>query len=325
MADSRHGAHRRRMDVRVRQLLDRQDGVIARRQALELGMEPHDIRRLLRRGTWMQVHRGTYVAHNGEVTHRQRVWAAVLWAWPAALWGVSALRALDRRAPDGAESVHLAVGRHRGGLRPPAGVVIHHVEALETVVLWNASPPRTRVEDAALDVAMAARRQADAVAVLAQVVQRRQTTPARLMHALGQRRRAVGRRWLGAVLADLAAGTCSVLEHGFLTLVERPHRLPRAERQRPARSSQGLVYRDADYGPLLVELDGRLFHDSPAARDRDLERDLDAAVDRCASLRLGWGQVFDRPCSTAAKLTLVMANQGVAVRARPCGPSCAIR
>ena len=86
-----------------------------------------------------------------------------------------------------------------------------------------------------------------------------------------------------------------------------------------------MVYRDADYGPVLVELDGRLFHDSALARDRDLERDLDAAVDGRASLRLGWGQVFDRPCSTAMKLAVVMRQRGVDLEPRACGPSCTIR
>ena len=274
----------------------------------------------------MTVHAGVYVVHAGPLTWHQRAWAAVLWAWPAALWGPTAIQALERPELLGATvTMHVAVGRHRSGLRPPPGVVVHHVEGLETSVLWNASPPRTRVEEAALDVAMAAESDLDAVAVLAQVVQRRRTTADRLSRALAGRGRASRRRWLSTVLSDIAAGTCSVLEHGFLTRVERPHRLPRAHRQLPARSSQGLVYRDADYGPVLVELDGRLFHDSATARDRDLERDLDAAVDRRATLRLGWGQVFERPCATAAKLAAVMHDRGIPLRARPCKPGCPVR
>ncbi|WP_235734930.1 hypothetical protein [Nocardioides alcanivorans] len=35
-------------------------------------------------------------------------------------------------------------------------------------------------------------------------------------------------------------------------------------------------------------------HTGAEARDRDLERDLDAAVDGLAGVRLGWGQVFSR-------------------------------
>ena len=52
----------------------------------------------------------------------------------------------------------------------------------------------------------------------------------------------------------------SALEHGYLNRVER-------------------VYRDAAYTEhVLVELDGRLFHDSTGARDRDFDRDLVALV-----------------------------------------------
>ncbi len=39
---------------------------------------------------------------------------------------------------------------------------------------------------------------------------------------LDSRRRLRRRRWLRAVLLDIADGTCSVLEHGYLVRVERP-------------------------------------------------------------------------------------------------------
>ena len=41
------------------------------------------------------VHPGVYVNHTGELTWLQRAWAAVLFAWPAALSHDSALRAAD--------------------------------------------------------------------------------------------------------------------------------------------------------------------------------------------------------------------------------------
>jgi hypothetical protein len=181
-----------------------------------------------------------------------------------------------------------------------------------------------RVEEAVLDAALAAPSDLDSVAVLARVVQRRHTTPDRVVQAIQGRARLPRRAWMVAVVHDIAEGTYSVLEHGFLTKVERPHQLPPAARQRQERSSQGLVYRDADYGPLLIELDGRLFHQSAPVRDRDLERDLDAAVDGRATLRLGWGQVFDRPCRTAAKLVAVLRGHGVAVVPLPCAPGCPV-
>lgn len=71
-----------------------QSGVASRRQALEAGLRPHDIRRLLRRREWAVVHPGVYVDHTGPLTWRQRAWAAVLYAGAgAALDRESAIRA----------------------------------------------------------------------------------------------------------------------------------------------------------------------------------------------------------------------------------------
>ena len=128
------------------------------------------------------------------------------------------------------------------------------------------------------------------------------------------------------MLSDVADGTCSVLEHGYLDLVERPHDLPAGQRQAPRHGSNGRVYCDVDLPGLglKVELDGKLFHTSTKDRDQDMERDLDAAVDgTAATLRIGFGQVYDRPCETAAKLALVMQRHGWTGQMTPCD-ACAV-
>lgn len=60
----------------------------------------------------------------------------------------------------------------------------------------------------------------------------------------------------------------------------------------------------------VVELDGRMFHESSVARDRDLERDLDTALGGADTVRLGYGQVLGRPCATAAKLARLFQLRG---------------
>ncbi|MGV0811762.1 type IV toxin-antitoxin system AbiEi family antitoxin domain-containing protein [Mycolicibacterium boenickei] len=300
----------------VDDVLRQQDGVISRRQALDAGLPEHEIRRLLRRNDWARVHAGVYVDHTGPLTWPQRAWAAVLYAAPAALCFESAL---------GGETspVHVAVARHRTGLTEPAGVRIHHLAHLQERVLWNVGPPRMRYDEAALDVACRASSELETVAVLANACQSRRTTAHRLLKALDSRGRARRRRWLRAVLVDIADGTCSVLEHGYLVRVERPHGLPKATRQKRSASSVGVCYRDAEYGEqLVVELDGRAFHDSATRRDADFERDLDAAVDGRSTIRLSYVQVFDRPCQTASKIAQVLQRHGIAVVGRPCGPGC---
>lgn len=302
--------------VGVADVLRQQDGVISRRQVLGAGLQDHDIRRLVRRNEWARVHTGVYVDHTGPPTWSQRAWAAVLYAAPAALCLGSALG--NDESP-----IHVAVTQARARLVEPAGVRIHHVAHFEDRVLWNVGPPRMRYDDAALDVACHANSELDSIAVLANACQTRRTTARRLLRTLDARQRVRGREWLRAVLVDIADGTCSVLEHGYLTRVERPHGLPRATRQKRSASSVGVCYRDTEYGErLVVELDGRLYHDSATRRDADFERDLDAAVDGRSTVRLSYGQVFDRPCQTAGKIARVLQRHGIAVSGQPCGPGC---
>ena len=297
--------------------------MISRRQALAAGLQPHDIRRLVRRREWATVHPGVYVDHTGPLTWLQRAWAAVVATEPSALSHGSALRALDgpgrRDRDDG--PIHVAVDRTRT-VDPPPGVVRHYLGWLDQRVRWNASPPRVRVEHAVLDLAAGSKDDFAAVAEIAGAVQARRTTAHRLREALAQRERIARRAFLAGVLADVADGTCSVLEHGYLERVERAHGLPRAERQ-VAASSRGPVLRDVAYRRygVLVELDGRMFHDSARARDKDLDRDLDAAVVGRLTVRIGWGQVFGRPCETAPRIGVLLQQRGWAGSLTRC-PEC---
>jgi hypothetical protein len=309
---------------RFLELIRDQCGVVSRRQAAAAGLSDSDIRRLLRRREWVVVHPGTYVNHTGPLTWIQRAWAAVLFAWPAALCHESALRAAEGpgRRRDG--PIHVAIDRHRK-LAPPAGVIVHRSAHLQARVQWNLGPPRYRYEEAALDVAASAPGELEAIGAIAEAVQSRRTTALRMLGTLEQRERMTRRRWMLAVLRDVADGAASVLEHGYLTRIERPHGLPRAQRQVRASATLGVVYRDVEYADLVLELDGRLFHDTAAQRDRDLDRDLDAAAEGRVSVRIGYGQVFDRPCTTAARVALLLIQRGwTGVPAR-CGPDCDLR
>ena len=315
------------VDPRLHELAERQGGVLSRRQMLNAGLDYNDVRRMLRRRDLAQVHPGVYVDHTGPLIWHQRAWAAVLAVWPAALAGESALRADDgpgrRAASDG--PVWVAVDRKRS-ISSPDGVRLVHVVGLAQRVRWNLGPPRMTAEDAVLYLAIGARSELTAVGVIADAVQSRRTTADRMLAALAKRHRVPGRPFLVGVLRDVRDGTCSVLEHGYLTRVERPHGLPRGRRQSPAESGRR-IYRDVEYPEqdAYVELDGRLFHDTARARDADLDRDLNAAVGRRVTLRLGWGQVFDRSCLTAAKVARVLIARGWAAGTlTPCAPGCPV-
>jgi Transcriptional regulator, AbiEi antitoxin len=313
----------------LRDLLDQQAGVLSRRQVIAAGLGDNDLRRLLRRGELVPLHPGVYVNHNGDPHWLQRAWAGVLAVWPAALCHESALRSVDGpgRRPSGMtrdETLHVAVDRDRS-VRAPDGVTLHRIANFESKALVNASPPRLRIEEALIDVAAGSVDDFNAIAVLANGVQSRRTTPERILMALQRRSRVARRAFLMGVLQDICAGSNSALEHAFLQRVERPHGLPRPDRQH--RPDTHNVYRDLDYVDfgLVIELDGRLFHDHARGRDADLHRDLLAkAHDGRDTVRLGWGQAVHRPCATAAAIGVLLGQRGWKGSIRRCA-TCADR
>jgi hypothetical protein len=315
------------MDERVSLSLEvlqaSQDGLARRAQLIELGLTDNDIRRMRRNREIVAVHDGVYVDHTGPLPWAQRAWAGVLSAWPAALSGESARRWVDldrRRAPDDGRPIQVVVP-HRRTVRPVPRVEVRRLLDFHKQVRTNGSPPVQRSEHWALDLAAVATTNVDAVAVLADAVGARRTTAVALQKALDGRGRIARRQFLSGVIGDVASGTCSTLEHGYLDRVERPHGLPTASRQ-VLESANGRLFRDVVYTAFgcIVELDGRL-HTRTQNADADLERDLDATITGRVTARLGWGQVFDRACSTAFKVGRLIASRGWAGQVVRC-PSC---
>lgn len=303
----------------MEKLLRAQAGVVSRCQLTEAGLRPHDIERLLRHRELVRMLPGVFVDHTGRPSWRQRAWAGTLYYGPAALAGDSALGS-DHRGP-----ITIAIDEARRCGELP-GYRVRRVRGLADRVQPNSSPPRMRLEEAAIDAALSRSTDLAAIGVLADVCQTRRTTARRILEAAQSRPRLPRRAWLEGVLSDIADGTCSTLEHGYLARVERPHGLPRGHRQREGTARYGTPLRDVDYDPLplIVELDGRLFHDNAGQRDLDLDRDLDAVVDGRSTVRLGWGQVFERPCRTAGRISALLVRSGWTDRARRCGPNCAL-
>jgi hypothetical protein len=243
-----------------------QDGVVCRRQVLAAGLDDEFIRKRLRKHEWACIHRGVYVDHTGAPMWLQRAWAAVLYYWPAALAGESALTVAgvrtdvsDRVPHAGEPKICVAVDQGRRVARLP-GVSVRRVRRLGSRVQPNRQPPRIVLERALLAVASAACTEAAAVAVLGDACQTRRTTPRRLAKELDQLPTLPRRNLLAAVLDDVASGAYSVLEHRYLVGVERPHGLPTTARQRRVRVGRANAYRDVEYLGLatVVELDGRL-------------------------------------------------------------------
>lgn len=275
---------------------------------------------MLRRRELTDVHRGVYVSHSGQLTLRQRHWAAVLAYWPAALAYAAAL-------PDPPTTVvHVAVGPERN-LRPLPRIVLHRTPDFELRAELDRCPPAIRPEHAVIDVVAGELRDKDvaaAFAVLARVCATRRTTPQRILQVLATRQRVCGRSTLEAMLADLRDGACSVLERGYLHRVERAHGLPKGERQARSTATGRLTFQDVRYRAqgLVVELDGRAFHDAPQDRDRDALRDL-AELSRSdlVTTRVTYGLVYSDACRTAVLIGDLFDAEGGPVF-RETGPQC---
>lgn len=318
------------MDALLR-LRHRQAGVLSRAQALALGADAVFVERMLRRREWVRVHDGVYVDHTGPLSQRQREWAALLRYPGSVLSAEAALSAAGLEGDRRPRRVELAVQHGRRVARAP-GIVVTQLRCFESAALLETSPPRLRVEHAALLVASAATGEDAVVAVLADVVREGATTTDRLLSALTDHPKLPRRALLREVLADVAEGAQSPLERRYLRDVERAHGLPRGERQvrEVVRQVEGevlrWVVRDVRYRAhrTLVELDGRLGHAAALDRWDDLQRDLDAAVNGDLSLRAGWQQVLHR-CRLAAIVAEVLAARGWTGSPHPCAaPDCVL-
>ena len=308
----------------VQAVLEQQDGVISRRQVREQGDHDRDIERRLARREWARIHPGVYVNHTGPPTWNQLAWAAVLYYWPAALAGQSALHAHKVRGyePRVGTPIHVCVDRTRTVTRR-VGIVTYQIARSETLCKMTQSPPRQSLEHALLDVASRKKRLEGSIAVLADAVQDGRTTTARLLAALGERPKLRHRALLRGVLGDVDVGVRSVLEHRYMQSVERAHGLPRSQRQQPLVMAGKRGYPDVEYVGLrvLVQLDGRIGHTDSLDKWADLERDLVGAIEAILTLRAGWAQVLD-PCRLAAIVGVILQQRGWTGSLQPCGPNC---
>ena len=182
-------------------LLALQSGVVSRRQLLDdAGLQPHDLQRLVRRRDLVRVHDGVFVDHTGDLTWLQRAWVGVHLVWPAAL---AARQRAPRRRRAGASGPG-RVGdppRRRPGparARCPPATGCTGMAGFDERVMWNTSPPRVRIEEALIDVAVRKPDDFGAIAVLADAIQARRTQAA--PHPRGPRR---------ARRASLAATSCA--------------------------------------------------------------------------------------------------------------------
>jgi hypothetical protein len=272
-----------------------------------LGVTDAASERMLREGWWRHLARGIYQTAPTDPTWDGLAWAGVLIGGNRARLGPAASAFLHNLIEDAPRPIDVLVpvgrsarigGEWRFSRERPGARSARSVN----------DPPRLTVEDTVLDLSATAS-EGDLVALMTTAVQRRKTTPRRLVAAMNERSRCRHRQLLADILGDVAAGAESPLEMRFLHDVERPHGLPRGDRQQ---SRRGMPYAsDVGYDDyqVLVELDGRKGHEGDGLF-RDMKRDNQFALIEWITLRYGWYDVVHRPCLVAFEIAAALVARG---------------
>ncbi len=274
--------------VRVHAVAARQDGVLAGVQAAELGVPEALIRRIVRRGRWLPLARGSYwVVPQGQPRLRTQVRAALfscgsrsvaVGPTAARLHGLQGVPRRDRTVHVGCP----APGKSR------SGIAVHRLCRRQTT--WLRGLPVTTVAQTVADVLRTQDRMT-AVSVADSALHQRLVPGgiAALDELLrGQPRVETARRLLGEV-DERAESPLETRNR----LVCTDAGMPPETLQWPLADTTGARYR-VDLGwpskGVGVEADGSAVHDSPEAlyRDRHRQNALLAAYPGLILLRFTW-------------------------------------
>ena len=298
------------------QLLEEQDQVVSRSQARRAGLSEEQWQWRYDTGRWQPALPGVAVAHSGEVTPRQRSWAAVLYAGDGAhLSGDAALVELGMVL--GAPSVvdvalpehRIVVPQHFLG-EQVLRVDLHRVRHLERWTHPARRLPVTRAPAALVQSAAWACSDRAAEWRVAAAVQQGLVQPKDVRRVLAQMARLRRRALLREVLDDVELGAQAGSELDFVRFLRR-HGLPTPDRlQLPIR--RGTVrYLDAWWERQRVnaEMDGA-HHRSVGTWESDVLRANDVVIgeahDRILLLRFTRGNLRHDGPRVAAQLAAVL-------------------
>lgn len=290
-----------------------QHGVVAADQAAADGLGRHSVARLVGHGQWRRLDPGVYLTHPQPPEWPALAWAGTLIGGEGSRIGGAAAGYLSRVLDEPPEAILVLVPRDT--YRTDRGPWRFLREQPGLRVSGYGRPPRISVEDAVLDLC-AETTPEGVVDLIARSVQRRRTTPPRLLRSLDRRGRLTHAPLIREVLAGVAGGAESPLELRYLRCVERAHGLPSGRRQARLGGGQygDVLYEDYQ---TLAELDGRIGHEG-SGRFRDMDRDNRALVTGLVTLRFGWHDVAANPCRVARQVAAVLHQRGWPGPLRPC-------
>lgn len=277
------------------EMASRQHGLVSRQQVLGAGVTADEIRRRLRAGVLLPVHRGVYrVGHEAPSVDATYLAAVLACGEGALLSGRSAAHVfgLVRGRPPAPE-VTAQLKRRIEGVAVRRARIDHRDRTVHRGIPVTAVP-RT-LTDLAADLPLD-----DLARACHEAGVRFKTTPAHVATVLARRPPNLpGAAKLRLILRGDTRVTLSALERRFLELL-REHGLPLPRTNRPA----GAHYVDCRWPErrLTVELDSYRFHHSRHAWEQDRRRERDARARGDELLRYTWSDVFEEPEPIVAEL-----------------------
>lgn len=276
-------------------LLERQQGLAARRQLHACGWTEGQIEHEIRYGRWHAPARGVVATHNSTLHARQRPWLGLLYAGPGAVLShLTAARWAGLRWV-GDETIDVLTAK--GDLVPPLdGFCFHQTRRpYERWVHAEDGPPRVPVEHALLLTAERDRSIRRAIGLLAAGVQQGLTSPEALCFTIPQLRKLRHGKVFALALGDIAGGADSFAEIDLGKVCERTG-LTAPVRQVMRRDKEGrrrfldATWKRADGQLVVLEIDGG-FHREVDHWWKDMRRERSVVLDgqivlRCSSIEL---------------------------------------
>jgi very-short-patch-repair endonuclease len=291
--------------------VERQHGVVARRQLLDLGFTSEAIDHRVRTGRLHRIRRGVYAVGRSDVTFHGFLIAGVLAAGPGAVLSHTSAAVLWRIVGPRPGPLHISVP----GDRRVDGLIIHR---RPSITAHTTTRHGIRVTTPALTlIDLATVLTADELEAAVNAADRLNLIdPERLRSALQHHEGRPGVARLRRLL-DHHTRADTYLERRFLRLV-RTAGLPEPLTQQclVGRYRVDFLWPDQD---VVVETDGLTYHRTAATQGKDIRRDQELLTAGYTVLRFTHAQVTTDAAHVTRVLTEVLSARGArAPRRAPC-------
>lgn len=295
--------------------------VLSRDELLSVGVSTATIARRVKDGEWGRMLPSVYFISSDTPDFEQKAAAAMKWAGDrvAILRGNSAafLHGLHSVPPPALE----LLVPHDSSIRSAGDRI--RVTRTRRMPEPQGTPPRTSLEQTAVDLIHDAPTQSDVIDIVIKAIQKRMNIP-RFTKAVEGRKHLRYRSFVLAMLAITDLGVESHLELEYLREVERRHGLPASVGQKRERVRGRWIRSDRwlKRFAIRIELDGELAHPGRPT-DADVMRDNDVRlVIGEITLRYRWPQVNNDPCLVAAQVARAMQLHGWTGAPKSCSGTC---